>query len=117
MAQHLDSPEAVLAAADAANSRISNRRYMGSPVDDTNVSTEAPERGQQASRSATAADPAYQPYNHRQGKLERNGGSYTVVAGVNKPVDPTISGQTMANARMLPSATNRSGGFAGGAAG
>ena len=54
----------------------------------------------------------FRPLQH--GRRPSGCAKYAVIAGINKPVDPAVSGQTMANARILP-ATNRSGSFQDGA--
>ena len=81
------------------------------------VSNEAG-RGIPVPKHAVSGDPTAQPIGVRQQVLgERNGARYSVIAGINKPVDPTISNQTMANGRVLRPAINRSGSFSEGAGG
>lgn len=113
-----DTPESVLASADAANARHGKRKYQGSMSAGVNPVSNEPGRGTEVPKHAVAGDPTVQPVGtRRQVGVERNGGRYSVIAGINKPVDPTVSNQTMANARTLRPALNRSGNFGEGTSG
>lgn len=116
MAKKADTPESVIASADAANSRYSSRKYQGSmdagvdPVSNTGAHTI------QTAKNYAAGDPTVEVAPARV-HTERMGAKYAVIAGINKPVDPAVSGQTQANARILPPAINRSGSFRDGSSG
>lgn len=106
-----DDPQAVINSANAANAKYNAIEY-GSQL------TLAPHIGGDAQYHATlvqkhdakAGDPAWGPVGARQQVMqtELKQETGTCVRADATPVDPAISGQTMQNARLLPSSVQRS---------
>ena len=114
-----DSPEAVIASADAANSKYSGRQYAGDPQPTVGITPNEPGHGTSVPKQGVAGDPTWQAAPSRRQVVggERNGARFSIIAGINKPVDPAVSNQTMANARILRPTINRSGSFSDGSRG
>ena len=101
----VDSVSDIISAANAASP---GHQYNGDAL--PSVAPYGGSTGQSVPRNNTAAgDPAVQPVASRQPTMERMGASFRVSAGIFKPVDPSISGSTWANVRVLSPAMVRRG--------
>lgn len=90
----------------AANAASPGHQYTGDAL--PSIAPYGGSLGQTTPRNAKAVDPAAQPAALRQ-PVEMLGASYWVGAGINKPVDPSISGSTWQNVRVLSPAMVRRG--------
>jgi hypothetical protein len=90
----------------AANAASPGHQYTGDVLPTIAPYVGSP--GQSTPRNAKSVDPAAQPAVPRT-PTEMLGASYWVSAGINKPVDPAVSGSTWQNVRILPPATLRRG--------
>lgn len=100
----LDSVSDIIASANAASP---GHQYNGDAL--PSVAPYEGSTGQSVPRNSVAGDPAAQPTATRQPTMERMGASFRVSAGIFKPVDPSISGSTWANVRVLSPAMVRRG--------